>query len=149
MPLLDFHSHKTQLIITAASAALATASLLTIYNEHARRARRRDLEHDVRSSLAASGTTGHLPSLASSSDLRGKGRQPVVEAENEGVQYVYDEDLIKEQLARNYAFFGEESMKKVRGASVVVVGCGGVGSWAAVMLARSYVVLPQDSSRVC
>ena len=51
----------------------------------------------------------------------------------------YDEDLVREQLARNYAFFGEEGMKKIRGASVAVIGCGGVGSWAAVMLARSYV----------
>jgi len=48
---------------------------------------------------------------------------------------------VREQLARNYAFFGDESMRKVRGASVVVVGCGGVGSWAAVMLVRSCVCL--------
>ena len=32
-------------------------------------------------------------------------------------------------------------MLKVRKAKVVVVGCGGVGSWAAVMLARSCVYL--------
>jgi tRNA threonylcarbamoyladenosine dehydratase len=51
--------------------------------------------------------------------------------------YAYDEELVREQLARNYAFFGEEGMRKLRGASVVIVGCGGVGSWAAVMLARS------------
>jgi len=49
----------------------------------------------------------------------------------------HNEDLIREQLARNYAFFGEEGMQKVRRGSVVIVGCGGVGSWAAVMLARS------------
>lgn len=53
--------------------------------------------------------------------------------------YAYDEELVREQLARNYAFFGEEGMGKVRGSSVVVVGCGGVGSWAAVMLCRSFV----------
>jgi tRNA threonylcarbamoyladenosine dehydratase len=49
----------------------------------------------------------------------------------------YDEGLIKEQLARNYAFFGEEGMASIRKATVVVVGCGGVGSWAAMMLART------------
>jgi hypothetical protein len=49
----------------------------------------------------------------------------------------YSEVLIREQLARNYVFFGEEGMRKVRRGSVVIVGCGGVGSWAAVMLARS------------
>jgi len=51
----------------------------------------------------------------------------------------YDEGLVREQLARNYAFFGDEGMAKIRSGSVVVVGCGGVGSWAAVMLVRSYV----------
>lgn len=49
----------------------------------------------------------------------------------------YDEDLIREQLARNYAFFGEKGMERIREGRVVVVGCGGVGSWAAVMLVRS------------
>ena len=51
----------------------------------------------------------------------------------------YDEGLIREQLARNYAFFGEEAMHRIRGGQVVIVGCGGVGSYAALMLARSGV----------
>ena len=51
----------------------------------------------------------------------------------------YDEELVREQLARNYAFFGDDGMAKIRAGNVVVVGCGGVGSWAAVMLVRSYV----------
>jgi tRNA threonylcarbamoyladenosine dehydratase len=49
----------------------------------------------------------------------------------------FDEGLIREQLARNYAFFGEEGMAKIRTSTVVIVGCGGVGSWAAMMLART------------
>ncbi|EEB07010.1 moeb/ThiF domain-containing protein [Schizosaccharomyces japonicus yFS275] len=49
------------------------------------------------------------------------------------------EQLIREQLARNYAFFGEKGMSQLRNALVVVVGCGGVGSWVTVMLARSGV----------
>ena len=32
-------------------------------------------------------------------------------------------------------------MAKVRESYVVVVGCGGVGSWAALMLLRRYVLL--------
>ncbi|KAF8199424.1 hypothetical protein K438DRAFT_1583404, partial [Mycena galopus ATCC 62051] len=48
----------------------------------------------------------------------------------------YDETLIREQLARNYAVFGDDAMQKIWRARVVV-GCGGVGSWAAVMLVRS------------
>src|SRR5262245_21540399 len=50
---------------------------------------------------------------------------------------IFDEGLIREQLARNYALFDEQGMAKVRNSFVVIVGCGGVGSWAAIMLARS------------
>lgn len=49
----------------------------------------------------------------------------------------YDESLIREQLTRNYSFLTEEGMNKVRNSFVVVVGAGGVGSWAALMLLRS------------
>ncbi|KAL7663595.1 THIF-type NAD/FAD binding fold domain-containing protein [[Candida] zeylanoides] len=51
----------------------------------------------------------------------------------------YSEELIREQLARNYAFLTEEGMAKVRQQDVVVVGAGGVGSWVATMLVRSGV----------
>lgn len=52
---------------------------------------------------------------------------------------VPSEELIREQLARNYAFLTEEGMQQVRGQRVVVVGCGGVGSWVVTMLVRSGV----------
>lgn len=48
-----------------------------------------------------------------------------------------NETLIREQLARNYAFLGEASMQRLRQSYVIIVGCGGVGSHAAHMLARS------------
>jgi len=51
----------------------------------------------------------------------------------------YDEELVLEQLARNRAFFGDDGLEKIRGAFVIIVGAGGVGSWAATMLARSGV----------
>lgn len=47
------------------------------------------------------------------------------------------EVIIREALARNYAFFGEDKMAQIRDKFVVVVGVGGVGSAAAVMLVRS------------
>jgi hypothetical protein len=124
MNTLGFHSHKTQLIATAVAASLATAGLLTAYTSYTRRERRKNLNEDILRSIALSNETkGNTPTplgaVQDSDDLK------------------YDEDLIKEQLARNYAFFGEEGMSKIRGGNVVVVGCGGVGSWAAVMLVRS------------
>jgi tRNA A37 threonylcarbamoyladenosine dehydratase len=48
-------------------------------------------------------------------------------------------ELILEQLARNRVFLGDGGLQKVRDAFVIVVGCGGVGSWAATMLVRSGV----------
>jgi len=35
--------------------------------------------------------------------------------------------LIREQLKRNYEFFGDEGMKKIINSFVIVVGIGGVG----------------------
>lgn len=49
----------------------------------------------------------------------------------------YDDDLFREQLARNYAFLGEEGMEKLKNQYIVVVGAGGVGSWVVTMLVRS------------
>jgi tRNA A37 threonylcarbamoyladenosine dehydratase len=46
-------------------------------------------------------------------------------------------DLVREQLSRNYSFFGEDAMASIQSAFVIVVGCGGVGSHAAHMLVRS------------
>jgi tRNA A37 threonylcarbamoyladenosine dehydratase len=42
-------------------------------------------------------------------------------------------------LARNRVFLGDDGLQKIRDAFVIVVGCGGVGSWAATMLVRSGV----------
>jgi len=49
------------------------------------------------------------------------------------------DDIREEQLSRHTLYFGEEGMKKLRGASVAVVGLGGVGSHTAHMLARAGV----------
>lgn len=126
MTALDLHSHKTHLIATAVAASSVTAGLLYAYTSYSRRERRKNLNKEISRSIALSDET--------------KSTAPTPPADVRDVDDLkYDEDLIKEQLARNYAFFGEEGMSKIRGGNVVVVGCGGVGSWAAVMLVRSYV----------
>jgi len=51
----------------------------------------------------------------------------------------YDDELILEQLARNRVFLKDEGLAKLRGAFVVVVGLGGVGSHCVAALARSGV----------
>jgi len=49
------------------------------------------------------------------------------------------EEIRAEQLSRNTLYFGEEGMKDICGASVLIVGLGGVGSHTAHMLARAGV----------
>lgn len=52
-------------------------------------------------------------------------------------EFAYDEELIREQLARNYAFLGDDGMEKLRNQFVVIVGAGGVGSNVVTALVRS------------
>lgn len=47
--------------------------------------------------------------------------------------------LEREQLKRNFEFFGEEGMKKIKNSFVCVVGIGGVGSHVVMTLIRSGV----------
>ncbi|KAG7904048.1 hypothetical protein KL935_000187 [Ogataea polymorpha] len=71
-----------------------------------------------------------------------KSKNPVLgPTTNEIVSAIPDfsEELIREQLARNYAFLGEDGMRKVREQFVVVVGAGGVGSNCVTALVRSGV----------
>ena len=117
-------SHRTQLLATALAASLATAGLLHAYNVHTKRVRRKELNEEIQRSIYAQ------------EDLQVQ-QIPSLEHPRLDPGITYNEELIQEQLARNYAFFGEESMAKIRQARVVIIGCGGVGSWAAVMLARS------------
>jgi hypothetical protein len=135
---MDLRSHRTQLVLTALAASASTAALFSIYSEWDRRRRRQHLQQDVLRSLNA----GPLPEAVQAEKAAAAARPDL--DENAEVlprplrtDIQYDEELIREQLARNYAFFGETGMERVRTGRVVIVGCGGVGSWAAVMLARS------------
>jgi tRNA threonylcarbamoyladenosine dehydratase len=130
----DLSSHKTQLVLTALAASAATAGVISAYANHSKRQKRRSLNDDVLRSLAAHEGKGKTPLLPDPSPpLTGRATPQVAPALNGA----YSEELIREQLARNYAFFGEDGMARIRRGRVVVVGCGGVGSWAAVMLVRS------------
>lgn len=127
---LHIQSHKTQLILVAVVASLATAALITTHSTYTRRAHRKALGEEVSKALAAK-------DLADEEVARFAHEKEAYDPQYAG----YDEGLVREQLARNYAFFGEEAMTKIRKGTVAIVGCGGVGSWAAVMLVRSYVCI--------
>ncbi|KAF7986082.1 hypothetical protein HWV62_41487 [Athelia sp. TMB] len=139
---LTLHSHRTQLIVTAAVASLTTLAVSSVYTSYIKRKKRQTLDREIHDSISAlnedrdeepAPIDGYEELTRNSRKIRPQ-EQTIV---SNGT--VYDEELIREQLARNYTFFGEEGMKKIRCGKVVIVGCGGVGSWAAVMLVRSGV----------
>ncbi|KAJ3756344.1 ubiquitin-protein ligase molybdopterin-converting factor [Lentinula raphanica] len=132
----NFRSHQAQLIATALAASVATAGLLASYNAYTRRTKRKDLNEEVLQSIQSKGSSFNFQKYIGPQSLTDELSASNLSTSSENI---YDEELVREQLARNYAFFGEEGMSKIRGGAVVVVGCGGVGSWAALMLARSGV----------
>jgi hypothetical protein len=134
MALDILRSHRAQLVLTAVVASVTTFSLLTAYRSYHNKTRRRQLSDDaLRSVTSNSGPDDIVDAEKPKDDVSHPDHPPTVST------LAYDEELLREQLARNYAFFGEEGMTQIRAGSVVIVGCGGVGSWAAVMLVRSCV----------
>ena len=47
------------------------------------------------------------------------------------------ESILREQLDRNYLFFGEEGMNLIKNSTVAIFNCENIGSNIAVTLARS------------
>lgn len=117
---------KVQFVFTALSATVATAVAIFSYQSFQRQARTQALKRDLSS----------LPPSQRSIQPR---KLSVEELNAVTDQIHFDETLIKEQLARNIAFLGEKGVAKLRKSFIIIVGAGGVGSWAALMLVRSGV----------
>ncbi|CAG8539029.1 3963_t:CDS:2 [Ambispora gerdemannii] len=112
-------NHQVQLAMTAVGASLVTSFAFTTYNTFQRNARTKAAKRDA--------PDVHLPFTRDASGIGFTKEEK------------YDEEIIKEQLARNIVFLGEEGIEKIRHSFVIIVGAGGVGSWAALMLLRSGV----------
>ncbi|KAJ1835560.1 hypothetical protein LPJ63_001040 [Coemansia sp. RSA 2711] len=131
-----FADTRVQLATTAIAASAITAGVMWGARRTRRTKRARDLKRstlemvdfdsDLLSDSGLSGANHALPNEVVTKHT------PVELTPNE-------ESLIREQLARHYAFLGAEGMAELRDSFVVVVGAGGVGSWAAMMLLRSGV----------
>ncbi|KAI8340074.1 hypothetical protein BC941DRAFT_419317 [Chlamydoabsidia padenii] len=139
-------SERTKLTLTAVAASALTVMVLMGYQTTRRRARSNYIKHhisddhnDTISNHAHPSTSQHINSLGMIETIVNTAdtdSQPL----NKAMDYAHDPTLIDEQLARNEAFLGKEGLEKVRTSHmVVVVGVGSVGSWAALMLARSGV----------
>lgn len=134
------HSEAAKLAGVAIVASIVTIGAQKLYESKAIQERKAKLNQELHDRFDGDDTLnefGRIPSakialahpgLLATSAL---GASPALKIA------VYNEELIKEQLARNYVFFGDDGMEKVRNGRVVIVGCGGVGSWAAIMLART------------
>ncbi|KAG8695224.1 hypothetical protein FRC09_009289 [Ceratobasidium sp. 395] len=127
-------SEGSRLIATAVATCAATVLAFTAYQSASKRKRRLELQREVKDALAS---TTPEPSIGFSDSTLGSSELRTLKSQISDSSF--DENIIREMLARNYAFLGEESMRMVRAGRVVIVGCGGVGSWAAVMLMRSGV----------
>lgn len=82
-----------------------------------------------------------IPKTITSSNKDNKKEKFVRTSENtvKHVPEPYSEELILEQLTRNYSFLSSSGMEKIRALRVIVVGAGGVGSNAIISLVRSGV----------
>ncbi|THH05781.1 hypothetical protein EW145_g4541 [Phellinidium pouzarii] len=135
---MNLSSQRAQLALAAVAGSLATFCAISSYQTYARRRRRQELQEEVNEALARENSSAQFMDFipAEVSNLVAERVEPIKERLLRGE---HPEELFREQLARCYALFKEEGMERVRSAKVVIVGCGGVGSWAAVMLVRSGV----------
>lgn len=153
MPLPTLHTHPTTTLSLAATLGALTATTI-IFTTLA--LRRRVATEDLKASIPSISDSYHslpLTEYGGAAKALNNGDADSAVAKRAHAEDVraakiaaraqgregYDEALILEQLARNRVFLGDEGLRKVRDAVVVVVGLGGVGSHAAAALARSGV----------
>ncbi|KAG0365609.1 hypothetical protein BGZ54_006370 [Gamsiella multidivaricata] len=134
-------SQSTKMALVAVAASVTTAAVLLGYQGTQRKQRSKKLKDDLglpkgpiaplKPSRSLEITTGHWEQQTRSSHHQRTGSKEE--------KITFDEELVLEQLARNIAFLGEEGVQKLRDSFVVIVGAGGIGSWAASMLIKSGV----------
>lgn len=121
-----FRSEQGRLVVCCCGASLLTLAAVTAVQSTSRSLKTADLRQQANEAAAFAREDDRTMAMSPvGAPLRR--REPV------------DETLVREQLSRNYLFFGDDGVGRIRGAFVVVVGVGGVGSWATTMLVRSGV----------
>ncbi|CUS07375.1 unnamed protein product [Tuber aestivum] len=132
---LNLHSHRAQLACTALISGAVVASTIFAFQKVKQISRLKSLKDSIPPPSEANVLTD-FGAAAARSRLQDESDAVLVANVQRGD---WDEDIILEQLARNRVFLGEEGLKNVRNSFVIIVGCGGVGSWVATMLLRSGV----------
>lgn len=143
-------SPTTLVLTTAAAASVVSVAATLGVQAFLLREKRRALEEEVEAKTSSIDSSVPLnefgipiTSTANSNSEKEKqdkpAKKPLFGNTDSNGKPEYDEELIDEQLARNRAFLTPAGLDKVRNSFVVIVGAGGVGSWAATMLVRSGV----------
>ncbi|ORY00830.1 hypothetical protein K493DRAFT_278430 [Basidiobolus meristosporus CBS 931.73] len=114
---------KVQLTLTAVTASLTTAAFILASQNKSRK------QHG--SGRKATKKFEEVPL-----DLRANKKEVKVSPKALSEKEL---SLLEEQFSKNAEFFGQIGQEKLRKSFVIVVGAGGVGSWAALMLLRSGV----------
>ncbi|KAJ3159741.1 hypothetical protein HDU86_001391 [Geranomyces michiganensis] len=129
LPPIDAPHLTTFAVALAASVATASSIFLAQhFSKHARIQRIKDeIAESLRNSIADFDDDSAAGALIGRGGAGGGADKPAP---------ALAEHLIREQLARNYAFLGEEGVTKVREAFVVVVGLGGVAMRSGVQHLR-------------
>ncbi|KAF9354324.1 hypothetical protein BGX26_007853 [Mortierella sp. AD094] len=127
--------------IVAVAASVTTATVILGYQGSQRRQRAKQLKDDCRLFSHPISEKSNRPDSSGATEgiVRSSTVAPGAQQKRENTKIEFDEELVLEQLARNIAFLGEEGVQKLRNSFVVVVGAGGIGSWAASMLIKSGV----------
>lgn len=137
-------STPTGKLIAVAVVSTSLTSLSILSFQALRRTKLRRSVKAEAEALAATDEGDDLSTLLSTNsnsnpNSTNRSNRPTNRPTTTGNKRKVSEHLIRESLARNYVYFGEEGMEKIRGSFVVIVGLGGVGSAAATMLVRSGV----------
>ncbi|KAG0330647.1 hypothetical protein BG004_002046 [Podila humilis] len=133
------NSQSTKMTLVAIAASFTTAAVLLGYQGSQRKRRVQQLKDDLRSSIPPPPSANFDRIETSNMGVLIQQSTKQKEALRDDQAASFDEELVREQLARNIAFLGEEGVEKLRNSFVIIVGAGGVGSWAASMLIRSGV----------
>ncbi|CAJ0650495.1 8915_t:CDS:2, partial [Entrophospora sp. SA101] len=118
---------KIQFALTALSASILTGLSIFSYQSYQRDQKTKALKREFKS----------LPPSTALINHRIRDINELLKDDSEPEKY--EEKIIREQLTRNISFLGEEGVEKLRKSFVIIIGAGGVGSWAVLMLIRSGV----------
>lgn len=134
------HCVKNVLSIVALTTVLATLAVESIHKYYLRDRSYTVLDY-IRNLLSSNFKIPDTVETIKTHDMQKKADGLLRTSENtvKHIPKPYSEELILEQLTRNYSFLSPKGMEKIRSLRVIVVGAGGVGSNAIISLARSGV----------